>query len=168
MNSGWKVAAIVGGLLLVVALVLGAFGLGLRAGQIRAGLVAPYPRPGAPALGPGWIGWHGAMGVVEQVDLQARTLAIVSPAGDRLVLRVDGDTIVERYHERIDLAAIQVGERVVCLGRPDSDGQIVARVIRVLGPAPEGAGNIWGLFVRLAWQAIRLLPLPFHQSLPGE
>ncbi len=168
MRSEWKIAAIAGGVLLILAMLTGAFGLGLRVGQLRAGvdLVGPRPLPGG--IGPGWLGGHGAMGTVKEIDLQAHTLVIANRAGDRLQLQVTEDTIVERLHDRIDISKIQVGEQVVCIGRPDREGRIVARAIRVLGPPDGGVSSAWSFISGLFSHIRRLLTLPFQRIYPGS
>lgn len=135
--KAWKTAALVGGLLAVGLLLVVTFGLGVLVGEQRAARTLG----GAPL--PIWLARHGAFGSVAGVDVAGRTIDIHNEEGDRFLVLVNDETLVERYRQRVALSHVKVGERIVVIGRPDGQGRIVARVVRILDPQAEGPESLW-------------------------
>lgn len=136
-------ARFLGGLIvgLVIALIVAAiFSLGMLMGQFRAG----YPlHPGfGPARGgfPRWTwrlplghrgyGRHGALGEVGKIEEERIT--ITERRGTTKVIVVTEDTAIGRDKERIELSDIRVGDWLLVIGSPGEQGEIKARLIRLL------------------------------------
>lgn len=135
-----RAVAAMGILVIACVVVVVAFAVGVRVGEMRAARGLPPPPPFLPGPRP-WFPGHGAFGTVEQVDEEAKTIAVVDPEGRRWRIVVASDTILVRSRQQIEIGAIKTGERVVAIGRPDREGRIVARVIRIL-EAPAGRSGL--------------------------
>ena len=153
MNAGWKVLAIVAGVLALVALLVGAFALGVRVGgaqAYRAGFHDMFPPP-PPPTGT-WLAGHSVVGTVEQVDPQAGLITVGGERGVYALVQVGDDTLLERRGQRVGLTALQVGERIVAIGAPDDEGHIMARVIRILDARSGRPTSLWAELARGAYR----------------
>ena len=152
----WKIVAIAGIALIAGTSVLGILGLVLLKGPLPAGL----PPPGEMfLLGPApWPAPHGVLGRVEEVDPVARTIVVANRRGERRLLLLRDDTVLERRHRRIDLLAIKTGDHVVAIGSPQGKDRLLARAIGILEPRPSGPPTLFRAAAESVFRALRLLP----------
>lgn len=73
---------------------------------------------------------HGAVGKIVQINLP--TLVVASPDNTENVITVTNNTEIRRQQNKILPTDISVNDSVVILGVPNSQGQIEARLIRLL------------------------------------
>lgn len=159
----WKIAAGVGGSLIVALLLAMAFALGIHVGELgadRAQTWSRLPLPlGVPLLRPGG---HGIIGHVQKVEAPSRTIVVLDADEHQHPVLLGDDTVLVRSHERIELPAVQVGEAIVVIGAPDESGRIVARAVRIL-PAPRAKTlSRWSQVADLLYRAYRLAHMPFR------
>jgi hypothetical protein len=156
--NAWKVLAVVAGVLAILALLAGAFALGVRVGgaqAYRAGFHDMFPPPPPPTGA--WLAGHSVVGTVEQVDLRAELITVRGERGVYALVQVGDDTLLERRGQRIGLAAVQAGERIVAIGAPDDEGHIAARVIRMLDARASRPASLWGELARGAYRVYHAL-----------
>ena len=77
---------------------------------------------------------HGAIGTIERIDHQ--TLSVRRRDGKLQTVVVNNDTRIEENRKRITSADLELNDQITVIGSPDSQGQIVARWIRVLRSSP--------------------------------
>jgi hypothetical protein len=128
----WNGLIVLGGLLILG----GVFSAGFLAGRWSV-----HNRTGE-----NWVrgllfgGAHGATGVIEAIQGQTLTLKLHDDTTQTVL--IDKNTRVERI-KRATLGDLKIGDRVLVVGAPDAQGQIKARLIRVLDlrvptPTPRG------------------------------
>lgn len=76
---------------------------------------------------------HGAVAKIIKIELPNITVAGGNDAEKILV--IDSQTVIQRFKETIPPADLKVGDNIVAIGAPNSNGQIETKLIRVL-PAP--------------------------------
>jgi len=161
-----RILALVGGLIIVMALVVGAFCLGLRVGEMRSASFQGGDVPGrlsglaGTPPPPPWLAGHGILGRVESVDSQGRVLSVLNEDGARCLVLAGEDAVVERDHQRIYISQIKVGERIVIIGRPAGQGRIIARAVRVLGNYEPNSP--WAMLANLVYRIYRAINLPWR------
>jgi hypothetical protein len=118
------------------------FGVGFFVGRWRgyasASGTPALPRPLQPSSG------HGAIGKITRIE--GTTLTLQAHDGTIQTILVENRTRIERgtvKPTRLTLRDLQVGDRVIVVGKPNAQGQIKANVIRVLlaptlTPTPTG------------------------------
>ncbi len=79
--------------------------------------------------GEGFMNSHGTFGQVLKIDNEL--LLLKSSDGEKMV-HVGTTTELRRFHDRILLSEIHVGEGVVVIGSPTEDGMIEAKFIRIM------------------------------------
>lgn len=81
---------------------------------------------------------RGAVGQIIKID----DSSLVVKGTDNLerVVVIDNNTAIEKFRDTIKIGDLKVDDYIVTIGEPNTDGQIVAKLIRVL-PAPNGAGT---------------------------
>lgn len=77
---------------------------------------------------------HGAIGKIQTLGDQTITLELRD--GTMQAVRVDSKTRIERNRKRITFQDLRVEDRIIVVGSPDGQGQIVAEWIHVFSPAP--------------------------------
>jgi hypothetical protein len=77
----------------------------------------------------------GAVGKIIKVDLPL--LVIEGPDNVEKFVKITDQTIIRKFKEVLTTTDLAVEEYAVVLGEPDTDGEIIARLIRLL-PAPDG------------------------------
>lgn len=111
----------------IIILVL-VFGSGFIAGRWSMRLTN---RPEIPQL---ITGGHGAIGTIQAID---DPIITVESREGLIQVRVDKDTLIERATRKsIALTELRVGDRVAIVGKPNEQGQIVAKLISQLGSNP--------------------------------
>ncbi len=80
--------------------------------------------------GKDFIDAHGVSGRI--VTIGEQSLVIEGRDGTERVVRVTDQTAIRRFQESIQLSDLQEEDAIVVLGTPNNDGQIEAKLIRVL------------------------------------
>lgn len=135
--------------LLAAAVLLGIFTLGTMVGSRRArfgdrfgenyerNLVGPRGEgPGFPGR-PLPPGGHGAAGQIVSVSLPS--LVVAGPDKLEKTIIVAEDTLIREFREDRASSDLKVGDFIVVLGQPNEEGQITAKLIRLM-PAPNEKG----------------------------
>jgi len=81
-------------------------------------------------------GGHGAIGAVSQIE--GTTITIQTRDGATQIIMTDSQTRVERdlvKPTKLALRDLKVGDQIIVVGAPNAQGQIKAKLIRVL-PTP--------------------------------
>ena len=76
---------------------------------------------------------HGAMGSVVSVALPL--VVVAGPDKLEKTIVITKDTVIREFRNELQAGDVIVGKQVVVLGEPNEEGQIVARLIRMV---PEG------------------------------
>jgi len=96
------------------------------------------PRGGFPG-GFGDRDFIEANGTVGQIIKVATSTLVIKGRGDiEKVILVKGDTIIHQLKETITINDLKVDDMVVVIGEPNNDGQIEAKLVRVMPPPPVG------------------------------
>jgi len=77
---------------------------------------------------------HGIFGQIIKID--GSTLAISSRDNAEMIVLVDDKTVIRSLRETIKAGDLKVDDNIVVIGEPNSSGQIQAKLIRVMPPAP--------------------------------
>ena len=77
-------------------------------------------------------GGHGAVGKVVKISLP--TFIIEGPDNIEKQVLLTDDTIIRHFKNTISQNDIKVGDYVVVIGSPDQNGQVEAKLIRLLPP----------------------------------
>ena len=91
-----------------------------------------FPAPGMP-------GGHGAVG--EIVSIALPQVVIAGPDNLEKTVLVGKSTIVREFRDEITVDKLKVSDFVVVLGNPNEEGQIDAKLIRLMPPPPDRATN---------------------------
>lgn len=96
------------------------------------------PRRGFPGDfgGNDFLSGHGTFGSVLKVA--SGSIVIQSREGAEKIILLTKDTAVNRFRETIPASELMAGDAVVVIGSPNNDGQIEAKLIRVLPALREG------------------------------
>jgi hypothetical protein len=81
-------------------------------------------------------GGHGAIGTIVRIQLPSITVADDHNVEKSVV--ITDDTLIRRMKGTALPTDLVVGDSVVVLGTPGSEGEIDARLIRILPPRPSG------------------------------
>lgn len=82
---------------------------------------------------------HGAFGIV--ITNSSSTLIVKGPDEVEKNILITKDTIIKRFKETIPASGIKTGEHVVIVGSPDNNGQVEAKLIRILPRTTENIGR---------------------------
>ena len=83
------------------------------------------------------IGGHGSVGKI--VSIQMPVMVIADANTVETTVHITNDTLIRKFRDEISSKDLAVGDTVVVLGTPDAQGQIDAKLIRVM-PIPLGSG----------------------------
>jgi len=135
--------------LLGLAVLLGAFSVGMAVGYMKAKFSYAWgdnyhrnfggPRGGfmkdfnIDLNGKDFIGAHGTFGQV--ISISESELVVRGKDNVEKIILVNSDTDIRRFKDSIELKDMQVDEPIVVIGEPDDLGKIEAKFIRVL-PLP--------------------------------
>lgn len=142
----FRVSAVAIGVLLVA---LVSFGFGMRVGMHKALFSSQWGRnyernfmgPEGNTRGPqfadrfmgrAWRNGHGLAGDVLSVTSDG--LIIKNPENQESTVSVGDATIINHGTETVRLQDVRVGDRVVVIGKPQEDGTVKARLIRIFDP----------------------------------
>lgn len=79
-------------------------------------------------------GGHGAVGKIIKITLP--TIVVEGPDNVEKVVVLDDDTEIKQFHGSVKPESLHVDDFIVVLGSPNDQGQVVARLIRLLPPPP--------------------------------
>src|SRR3989344_5731463 len=88
---------------------------------------------------PGMPGGHGAVG--EIVSIALPQVIVAGPDNLEKTVLVGTSTMVREFRDEITLEKLKVGDFVVVLGNPNEEGQVDAKLIRLMPPPPDRALN---------------------------
>lgn len=80
---------------------------------------------------------HGAIGKIVKINLP--TFVVSSPDNIEKIVTINDDTQVRRFRDTASSSDLRLDESVIVIGTPDDNGQIVAKLIRLIPPPPEMA-----------------------------
>ena len=83
-------------------------------------------------------GGHGAVGKI--ISLNLPQIIISGPDNLEKTVLVSTSTIIRRFQENISASELQTNDFVVVIGSPDTNGQIEAKLIRIM-PKPNENKN---------------------------
>jgi len=83
-----------------------------------------------------FINSHGTFGQI--IEIKENTLVIKGRDDVEKIVLIKDDTTINRFRETIKASDLKVNDFVVVIGSPNEAGQIEAKLIRVLPPAPLG------------------------------
>ncbi len=83
-----------------------------------------------------FINSHGTFGQI--IEIKENTLVIKGEDDVEKIVLIKDDTTINRFREIIKVTDLKVDDFVVVIGSPNEAGQIEAKLIRVLPPAPLG------------------------------
>jgi hypothetical protein len=134
------------GILAAIVIFFIAFGLGVSVGYQKGIFSSEWgrnyernfsgmPPPGMMAGTGGAMpqNMHGAAGTV--IDVSDSGMSVRDNDNDEQSIIVASDTVIKKMNATILLSTITIGDRVVVIGAPNSNGQVEAHFIRVF-PAP--------------------------------
>ena len=93
------------------------------------GIFGIFPDKG-PMMDQGLIGAHGVFGTI--LSIATSDLSINSPDGTERIVQLYASTTIREGPMNIKQSDLEIGEPIVVIGSPTSQGQIEARLIRVM------------------------------------
>ncbi len=157
-----RLVIVVVGVLFVLALLIGSFGLGVAVGYHKARFSYAWgenyhrnfggPRGGMFfGFGGGdFIDAHGTFGQVIKIEVatktgEASTLVLKGKDGVEKIVLVSDDTSITRFRDKLKISDIKNDDYVTIIGEPNDKGQIVAKLIRII---PAGSVSPMPMFRR--------------------
>ena len=89
--------------------------------------------------GPGMPGGHGAVGEIVSIFLPQ--IVVVGPDNLEKIVLIGTSTMVREFRNEVTADKLKVGDFVVILGNPNEEGQIDAKLIRLMSSPPDRAVN---------------------------
>ena len=77
---------------------------------------------------------HGAAGKIIKINLP--NIVVIGPDNLEKVIKVDDDTIIGRFRDKIKANDLKVGDSIIAIGTANESSEIVAKLIRLLPPPP--------------------------------
>ena len=81
-----------------------------------------------------FIDASGAFGEILKID--GNTLTVNGKDDVEKIILVTEKTVINRLRDKISVADLRANDSIVTIGEPNADGQIEARLIRVMPPVP--------------------------------
>ncbi|MFZ2049060.1 MAG: hypothetical protein WAV25_02070 [Minisyncoccia bacterium] len=78
----------------------------------------------------GLVDGHGASGKVLRIT--PPTMVVATGNNLEKIIRFTDDTLIRKYRDSISSSDIQLDDYVVVIGYPNDDGEIVAKLVRVM------------------------------------
>ncbi len=79
---------------------------------------------------------HGAIGKIVSITLP--TIVIADPNNIEKVVLLKDETLIRHFRETINAANLKADDFIVVIGTPNEQGEIEAKLIRLLPPPPPG------------------------------
>jgi len=87
------------------------------------------------------IGAHGIFGQIIKIDPSTDTeravLTIMGKGNVEEIVLVGEDAVIKTQKNDLDFSELKVGDSAVVIGSPNNQGQIEAKLIRIMPPPPE-------------------------------
>lgn len=77
----------------------------------------------------GSMGMHGTVGTI--IDISSSSISIKGSDNVEKSVVIDGDEVVRKGGNTISFSDLKTGDNVAVIGRPNANGQIEARFIRI-------------------------------------
>ncbi|MFZ1627108.1 MAG: DUF5666 domain-containing protein [Candidatus Moraniibacteriota bacterium] len=74
---------------------------------------------------------HGAAG--EIISLNGDTIAVTGLDGEEWSFSLSANTKIKKGGESVGVSRLEVGDRIIVLGRPNAEGALIADFIRAIG-----------------------------------
>lgn len=81
-------------------------------------------------------GGHGAVG--EIISIALPNIVVSGPDNLEKTIVIGDGTVVRQFQNEITGNDLKVGDHIITLGEPNEEGQIQAKLIRILPPPPGG------------------------------
>ncbi|MCX6713900.1 MAG: hypothetical protein NTV48_02240 [Candidatus Vogelbacteria bacterium] len=81
-------------------------------------------------------GGHGVVGKIIKVDLP--TVVVLGSDNLEKIVLVDDDTAIKQFRNQASSTDLKIGDMVVVIGTPNNQGQVEAKLIRLMPKAPVG------------------------------
>lgn len=78
---------------------------------------------------------HGAVGQILTID--SSKMVITGPDNLEKIVLIKSDTLVREFRDEKTLQDLKVGSFVVIIGTPNTQGEIEAKLIRIMPPPPD-------------------------------
>lgn len=129
----------------VLVIVLGILKVGMNIGEHRARFAGQFgdnfernfmgPRGGMMgSFNTNFPGGHGAVGEIISINLPQ--IIINGPDNLEKIIIVSTSTTIRRFQENVQGASLKVGDFVTVIGNPNDNGQVEAKLIRIM-PNPN-------------------------------
>jgi hypothetical protein len=79
-------------------------------------------------------GGHGAVG--EIISITPPNVIIAGPDNLEKTIVIGTDTRIREFQSELKAGDLQVGDHIIILGEPNEEGQIEAKLVRLLPPPP--------------------------------
>lgn len=89
--------------------------------------------PGFPGEGP-MPGGHGAVG--EIISIALPNIIVAGPDNLEKTIVIGTDTRIREFQSELNAEDLTVGDHIITLGEPNEEGQIEAKLVRLLPPPP--------------------------------
>lgn len=86
--------------------------------------------------GEDFIDAHGVVGQIIKIDMPT-TIIIKGKDGIEKIVVIKDDTVIKNLRDTVRLENLKIDDMMVVIGQPNEDGQIEAKLIRILPPPPQ-------------------------------
>jgi hypothetical protein len=83
-----------------------------------------------------FIDAYGVFGQIIKIDNS--TLVIKGSDNVEKIVLIKNDTVINRFRDNIKISDLQINDSIVVIGQPNNQGQIEAKLIRLLPPGNPG------------------------------
>ncbi len=77
-----------------------------------------------------FMGGHGALGKV--IKIEADSIIVADKDKSEKSILVDKETEIRKFRETVQLVDLKLGDMVVVVGSPNEEGQIEAKLLRIM------------------------------------
>ena len=86
-------------------------------------------------------GFSAHSGLGQILKIEGNNLVVKGQDNVEKVIVISDKTIIRKFNQSLKLADLKVDDNIVVIGSPDNQGQIQARLIRVMPVAQNNANN---------------------------
>lgn len=86
-----------------------------------------------------FIGAHGVFGQIIKIDNS--TLVIKGQDNVEKIVLVKEDAVIDRFRETVKVSDLKVDDYITIIGEPNEQGQIEAKLIRIMPTPPQASLN---------------------------
>lgn len=113
-----------------LAIVIAAFGVGVQVGFHKARFSYAWGEHYERNFGSRLFDAHGTFGVILKVN--ADSLIVQGHDNVEKIILIDGATVIERMRQPLALSELKADDRIIAIGEPNDQGQIIAKFIRIM------------------------------------